>query len=171
MHTAQWEFGFGDMTKIGTPIRLRGSGPQMTTAERDKRIVELRRQNVPYKKIKAECRCSEATVIKVLKRDAPNLVYVIKQRPPGPRASAKAERATQDVLALPPTDDEPLAKIGVHFWDMPMHGQCKYIVARDPDDRLARFCGEGTVTFGCAWCAEHLAIVAQPKKKFMAEAA
>lgn len=155
----QGEFGFGAMK----PIRLAGNGPRLSLEERNARIVELRRQNVPYKKIKAECRCSEATVLKVLKRDAPNLVFISRKVAP-----KKDPRSAEELLALPPTDDEPLAKIGVHFFDIG-YRQCRYIVAKDPDDKLARFCGESTVG-SCSWCAAHLEKVSMPAR-FKAEAA
>jgi hypothetical protein len=162
MHTAQWEFGFGDMKKTGHVVKL--PRKRLPAEERDRRIVELRQQGFVYDRIKEQARCSDATISLVLRRDAPELLSINHRKEP-------RKEPPPPSLALPPTKDEPLAKIGVHFWDMPVFGQCKFIVAKDPDDKLARYCGEGTVTFGCSWCAEHLALVALPRKKFIAEAA
>ena len=161
MQTAQWEFGFGDMRKTGHVVRL--PRKRLPVEERDRRIVELRRQGFVYDRIKEQARCSDATISLVLRRDAPELLSINQRKEP-------RKEPPPPSLALPPTESEPLAKIGVHFWDIAF-GQCRYIVAKDPDDKLARFCGVSATTKGCAWCPEHLAIVAMPRKKFIARAA
>lgn len=156
----QGDFGFGEMRKTGHVVRM--PRKRFPVEERDRLIVELRRKGFVYDQIKDQARCSDATISMVLKREAPDLLArnqrkEYRDEPPPPS------------LALPPTKDEPLAKIGVHFWNIGF-SQCRYIVAKDPDDKLARFCGEQTVG-SCSWCADHLNVVAQPKKKFVAEAA
>ena len=69
MQTAQWEFGFGDMRKTGHVVKL--PRKRLPVEERDRRIVELRRQGFVYDRIKEQARCSDATISLVLRRDGP----------------------------------------------------------------------------------------------------
>lgn len=76
-------------------------------------------------------------------------------RPKGertPRKRDKTRKKPREHIA------DPVSSIGVHFLDKRAN-HCNYIVAKDPKDGLARYCGSHRVMrgkyFASAYCGEH----------------
>lgn len=137
-------------------------GSRVTIAEMERRLGVIHdayhRGNTSGPAIADETGISIHQVWRALRK----LGLETNRRPKGPRDGSDKYRVrgkrTKGRKTPRQYINDPVASIGVHFLDKRAN-HCNYIVAKDPKDGLARYCGGHRVMrgkyFASAYCGEH----------------
>lgn len=156
---------FAGLVKRGTlrlhPDMVSAHGGRVTVGEMQRRLTLI--QDAYDRGDVSGPAIAETTGIPIHQvwRAVRKLKLELKGSSPGKRDPAhKVHRAKRSKTRRKPIEyiDDPVSKIGVHFIDK-RPNTCSYIIAKDPDDGLARYCESHRVMrgpyFASAYCAEH----------------